>query len=65
MKALNVARSEIAKVIARQRLATVLRKYIAKTADYDLLIVSDVLLYVKRPRNDWVCSFKVTGGDKK
>ena len=63
MKALQTARSEMVKIIARQRLASALRRNVPSSADRDILFGSDVLLYKERPRHEWVGTYKVMAGD--
>ncbi len=54
----NVARSEMVKVMAKKLLTTALRRRVPKMTDHEVLIVSDVLLYKERPRNEWVGPYK-------
>ena len=49
---LSVARSEMLKFMAKQRLATALRRHIPEITDHDLPIGSDVVLYKERLRNE-------------
>lgn len=65
MLALKIARSEMLKVIARQRLATAIQKNVPKVANHDISIGSDVLLYKERPVNRWLGPYKVIAGDMK
>ena len=65
MTALSIARSEMAKVIARQRLSTAIRHNVPKAADQEVTVCSDVLLYKERPRNEWIGPYKVVAGDGK
>lgn len=48
MTNMQIARKEIGKVIARQRLATALRSNVPEAANHDIEIRSDVLLYEER-----------------
>ena len=54
MKPMETSRSEMLKVIARQRLTTSLKMNVSTAADHDISIGSDVLLYKERPRNEWI-----------
>ena len=65
MKALQTARSEMVKVIARQRLASALRLNVPAATDRDIAIGSDALLYKERPRNEWLGPYKVLVGNNK
>ncbi len=65
MKALQTAQSEMVKIIARQRLASALRRNVPSAADRDILTGSDVLLYKEKPRHEWVGPYKVMEGDNK
>ena len=65
MKAIQIARKEMEKVIAKQILATALRSNVPKAADNETRIGSDVLLYKERPVNKWLGPYKVMAGDNK
>ncbi len=65
MLALSVARSEIMKFVAKQRLSTALRRHFPKMTGHDVPIVSDVLFYKERLRNESVGPYKVIAGENK
>ncbi len=65
MMALSVVRSEMMKALAKQRLATALRRHVPKMTDHDVPIGSDVLLYKEITRNEWVGPYKAIAGDNK
>ena len=65
MKVMKTARSNMLKVIARQRLATALKMSVPAAADRDTTIGSDVLLYKERLRNEWIGPCKVLASNKK
>ncbi len=64
MIVLSVARSEMVKVMAKQRVLTALRRQFPKMTDHDVPIGSDVFLYKERPRNECGGPYKEIAEDK-
>ena len=65
MEAMQIARSEMLKVIARQRIATALRMNVPAVAYHDMAIISDLLLYKERPRNECIGPYNVLASNNK
>ena len=63
IEAVQTARSEILKVITRQRLATALKMNVLRHRD--ITFGYDVLLYKEHTRNEWIGPYKVLASNKK
>lgn len=60
MKAISIARREATKVISQQRLNVALNKFFLWSADNDLKIADEFLMYREKPLAKWVGPYTIT-----
>ena len=65
MKAMEDARAEMSKIMAKSRLRRALKSKVSPATDADISIGEEVLVYKEKPINEWLGPGKVLSIDKK